>query len=87
MATFNNSYGFVFLRALDTFGASLIWRDYALTISSMTGLELRKSAPARWARVLGWCLNHVAAGHCESAISADTLRAHQALLLLVGVAP
>jgi hypothetical protein len=81
---FNNSYGFVFLRAVDLFWASLVWRDYAVTISSMTGLELRKPAPKRWARILGWCLNHLQAGHCEAAIAADLTRAYLAIKILEG---
>ena len=81
---YNNSYGFVILRAIDLFWGTLIWRDYAITISSMTGLELRKAAPARWARILGWVLNHIEPHHCEMAIAADLLRAQTAQAVLTG---
>ncbi len=83
---FNNSYGVLLARTIDVLTCSWLWRDYDCTISSMTGLELRKAAPARWARVLGWCLNHIEANHCELAIQADIFRAHTALLVLTGVA-
>lgn len=84
MATFNNSYGLVIARALDILACTWIWRDYDITISSMTGLELRKPAPARWARLLGWVLNNLQAGHCESAIVADRERCKAALEILGG---
>lgn len=81
---FNNSYGVLLARTIDVLTCSWIWRDYDITISSMTGLELRKPAPARWARILGWCLNHIEPHHCEMAIAADLLRAQTAQAVLTG---
>jgi hypothetical protein len=83
----NNSYGVVLARTVDILLCGWIWRDYDITISSMCGLELRKPVPARWARILGWCLNHIQTNHCKQAIDADMLRAHTALLILVGMTP
>lgn len=82
MSTYTNTYFLVLLRAFDILACSWVWRDYDITISSMTGLELRKPAPKRWARVLGWVLNHLQAGHCESAILADRERCLEALKIL-----
>ena len=69
---------------LDIFFCSLIFQDPDVTISAVTGLELRKAAPAGWARALGWVLNHIQTNHCELAISNDILRAKAALTLLEG---
>jgi hypothetical protein len=80
--TFDNAWAIVILRSLDVFWACLIWRDYDITISSYTGLELRKPAPALWARALGWVLNHIQANHCEGAITADIERGRAALTIL-----
>lgn len=82
MSYYSNSYAMVLARSLDILACSWIWRDYDITISSMTGLELRKSAPARWAKILGWCLNHLQANHCEQAIVADIARCTEALKIL-----
>lgn len=81
-AKYNKGYVITILRAFDIFAASLIWRDYGVTISAMTGLELRKPQPAKWAKILGAVLNWISPGHCESAIASDRLRAHQALKIL-----
>jgi hypothetical protein len=81
---FNNSYGVLLARTIDVLTCSWIWRDYDITISSMTGLALRAQQPPRWARVLGWCLDHIEANHCELAIAADKQRATNALLVLNG---
>jgi hypothetical protein len=80
-----NSYTMVLARAVDIFACTLIWRDYDVTISSMCGLQLRKAKPARWAKILGWVLNHLQANHCELAIVADLQRAKTTLQML-GVA-
>jgi len=80
----NNSYGMVLARAIDILACSWIWRDYDITISSMTGLALRKASPPRWAKVLGWCLNHLQTNHCELAIQADLQRVSQAAAILTG---
>lgn len=78
----NNTYAFKFLIALDMFACALIWRDSDVTISSMTGLEMRKSAPALWARALNGFLNLLQKGHCELAIASDLARAQAAQQLL-----
>lgn len=82
MQTYSNSYVMVLARTVDILFCGWIWRDYDVTISSMCGLELRKPSPRLWARVLGGALNKLQRGHCEAAISADTHRAMDALLML-----
>ena len=79
---YNNSYGVVVARSIDILCASWVWRDYDITISSMCGLELRKVAPALWARWLGAALDRIEAGHCELAIQADLERSAQAQAIL-----
>ena len=79
---FNKNYFVTILRAFDIFMAALIWRDYGVTISSMTGLELRKAQPAKWAVILGGFLNWIRPGHCEAAIVADRLRDREGLIIL-----
>lgn len=82
-AAYGKGYVETILRAFDIFVGTLIWRDYGITISAMTGLELRKPQPALWAKLLGtYFLNFFWPGHCEGAIASDTLRAHQALRIL-----
>lgn len=84
-ATFSNAYYAVLLRGIDILACTWIWRDYDITISSMTGLELRKPAPAHWAILLGReFLNRLQTNHCERAIAADKLRCEQALEILNG---
>lgn len=82
MGVYNNSYGMVIARTIDILACSWVWRDYDITISSMTGLELRKPNAARWAKILGGFLNFLQANHCELAIAADEMRANQALSIL-----
>ena len=77
------TYGYVLARAIDVLCATAIWRDSDVTISAMCGMELRKPSPARWARWLGWVLNHIQANHCEQAIAADIARA-KAILVRLG---
>lgn len=72
------------IRAVDIFGAAVVFRDTDVTISSECGLALRRPAPPRWARWLGAFLNWVQPGHCEIAIAADIQRAKDALALLGG---
>jgi hypothetical protein len=79
-----NSYGLVIARSVDILACSWIWRDYDITISSMAGLELRKPAPARWARVLGGILSKLQTNHCELAIVADLARVVAAEAILTG---
>lgn len=79
---YSNAYFLVILRGVDILLCSWIWRDYDITISSMTGLALRKPNPPRWARLLGGFLNWLQTDHCEQAIAADTLRCAQALEIL-----
>jgi hypothetical protein len=81
---YSNVYFLVLLRAVDILACSWIWRDYDITISSMCGLQLRTAKPAWWAKILGNTLNWLQAGHCESAIIADTDRCQQALSILQG---
>jgi len=78
----NNSFVMVVLRGIDILAATWIWRDYDITISSLTGLELRKPAPRKWAVVLGWVLNHIQKNHCELAIASDRLRALTTMQML-----
>lgn len=83
MTTYSNSYVMVLARTVDILLCGWIWRDYDVTISSMTGLELRKKAgAARWAKVLGGFLNWIQTNHCELAVAADIERANQALGIL-----
>ncbi len=70
------------LVALDMFTCSLIWCDSGITISSMTGLALRKPDPPLWARILGGVLNRIEAGHTTKAIQNDIARAHRTLTIL-----
>lgn len=83
MNTYSNSYVMVLARTVDILLCGWIWRDYDVTISSMTGLALRTTKPL-WSRLLGGFLNWLQTNHCELAIQADTERASQALLLLSG---
>jgi hypothetical protein len=80
--TFTNVWAVVILRALDVFFACCIWRDYDVTISAWTGLDLRKPTPQHWSRILGWILNRIQPNHCELAIAADIERAQAALIIL-----
>ena len=80
----NNSYAFKLLIAIDMFVCAVIWRDSGITISSMTGLNLRRPTPSLWAKGLGWVLNHIQSGHCELAITHDISRAKAALVILNG---
>jgi hypothetical protein len=80
---YSNAYTTLIARALDIFLGTSIWRDYGVTISSMCGLQLRTAKPAWWAVLIGRnFLERFWPGHCEGAIAADILRAHQALKLL-----
>ena len=77
-----STYGFKILLGLDMLGSVLIFRDPDVTISSLTGLELRKPVPRMWARVLGKILNTLSKGHCERAISHDIERAKSTIAIL-----
>lgn len=79
---FNNSWMFVFLRAIDLFIAALIWRTYGVTISAFTGLECRRWRPALWAVYLGAFLVFLQNNHCEQAIRCDLERAVNAQRVL-----
>jgi hypothetical protein len=79
---YGNSYAFVVLRALDLNVASLLWRNYGVTISAMTGLALRAVDPPAWAVLLGAFLTFCQTNHCEEAIAADRERARQALKIV-----
>lgn len=82
MSKYDNAYVVVIARTIDILLCGWIWRDYDITISSMTGLELRKPSPARWARILGGFLNWIQTNHCELAIAADLNRCSQAIAIL-----
>jgi hypothetical protein len=65
-------YVYKFLIYLDRFIGAIIWRESNVTISAQCGLELRKPAPAWWARWLGdKFLNRFWPNHCEIAIRYD----------------
>lgn len=81
-ATYSNAYVLVLARTVDIMLCGWIWRNYDITISSMTGLELRKTTPAPWAKILGGLLNGIQPGHCEAAIVADTARLQEAAIIL-----
>jgi len=83
-ASVNNTYVVLLARTVDILLCGWVFRQYDITISSMCGLELRKPAPARWARILGGALNWLQTGHCESAIAADIARCKAALGVLGG---
>ena len=76
------TWGFKVLLYVDMFIGACIWRDSGLTISSYTGLALRKPQPPWWAKALGWVLNTLQPGHCNSAIAHDRQRAREALVIL-----
>ena len=78
----DNTYVFKLLLYVDIFFSGVFFRDTGITISARTGLELRKPSPARWAVVLGWCLNHLQRDHTSLAIVHDRERAHAALEML-----
>lgn len=79
----NNGYAFKVLLYFDMFIGAIIWRDSDVTISSFTGLELRKPKPRWWAILLGrYFLEKIQKGHCESAITHDIGRAQAALEIL-----
>ncbi len=80
--TYNRSYFATVLRAIDMFVAVLITKDYDITISSYTGLAMRRASPPRWARALNWFLNKCEKNHCELAILADIKRAQLSLDML-----
>lgn len=84
LVKYNQTYAVVVARCIDLCVAGFIWRDYGVTISSFTGLELRRPKPALWARALGWVLNHIETNHCELAIACDIERADAALHILEG---
>lgn len=80
----SGAYWFKFLIAIDMCAAALIFRDADVTISSLTGLALRKETPPIWAIVLGrWFLNRLQTDHCELAIVHDVLRLRAAERVLL----
>ncbi len=77
------AYWFKFILGVDMLGAAILFRDPDVTISSMTGLALRRTTPPIWAIVLGrWFLNRLQKDHCELAIVHDIMRAKGAIKLL-----
>jgi len=81
-----NGYVFKVLLFFDIFVCALIFRDPDVTISSETGLAMRKPNPPWWAKALSGLLNHIQTNHCELAIQGDIARAQTALVRL-GSAP
>jgi len=82
---YNKTYAITIALGIDILFASWIWRDYDITISAFTGLELRRGKDAaRWAKILGAFLNWLEANHCELAIQGDRARAADALKVLGG---
>ncbi len=77
----------VLATSVDIFFAAIVWRHYDVTISSLTGLALRRPNPPWWAERLGAFLNWVQPNHCELAIASDAARARAAIELLSGHAP
>jgi hypothetical protein len=77
----SQGYAVVVARCIDLLIAGWIWRDYGITISSMTGLATASSPPL-WARALNAFLNSLETGHCELAIACDIERAYAALGIL-----
>ena len=75
-------YAVVVARCIDIMVAGWIWRDYGVTLSSMTGIAMRRPNPPLWAKALNACLNFVERGHCELAIACDIERAQAALQIL-----
>jgi hypothetical protein len=80
--SFTQTYPGKILVAVDMFVCSVIWRDSGITISSMTGLALRRPSPPRWAKVLGFILNHIQENHTGLSIEGDIARAKAALVTL-----
>jgi hypothetical protein len=78
------SWLFKLLIYIDIFWCSVIFGNADVTISSMTGLRMRKPNPPMWARALNAGLNRIQPRHCDLAIEADTIRAIEALQLLGG---
>ncbi len=66
----------------DIFTASVFWKHADVTVSSLCGLELRKSGGIWSLRVIGRLLNRIQTDHCERAIASDIERAREALTLL-----
>ena len=75
----SGTYLYKLLIALDMLGAVVLFRDADVTISAMTGLQLRRARPAWWARILGGFLNGLSHGHCERAMVDDIARAERAI--------
>jgi hypothetical protein len=70
------------LLGIDIFFCMVLFRDPDVTISSETGLALQRANPPLWAKILGWCLDHIQQGHCQLAIKNDILRAKTAIAYL-----
>ncbi len=81
---FQRGYAYKVLLYLDILGCSVIWRDPDVTISSETGLAMRKPNPPRWAKVLNAVLNRIQPNHCQLAIQDDIDRAKRAIVYLGG---
>ena len=85
---YSNVYIVVVARAIDIFFGTLFEREYGITISSYTRLEMLKPKPARWARILNAFLDFLEKNHCELARLCDIERADKAKAILQGqIAP
>ena len=75
-------YGAKVLFFFDLFVCALIFRIPDVTISSLTGLALRKPNPPLVAKLISKFCNIFAPNHCENAIAADRARAEATIQLL-----
>lgn len=66
---------------LDILACSLVTRNPDMTLSARCGLYCRRDPPAFW-YLLGKLLEALQRGHLEMAITADRVRAQEALKLL-----
>jgi hypothetical protein len=81
---YSNAYIVVVARAIDILLGTFWKRDYGITISSYTRLEMLKPSPARWARALNTFLDFLEKDHCELARICDIERADKAKAILQG---
>jgi len=91
--SWSSTYSHAIVIALDMLGSVLLWtnRGADVTVSSMCGLELRKThTDAPYSKRLVWLgrlLNWSEPGHCEAAIRSDLARLEVARALLTSIPP
>lgn len=83
----SNTYSHTLVIAVDIFTASTFWNTEDVTVSSLSGLALRKGEINTFLAHLGNLLNKIQNDHCELAIAADLSRCAQASALLNSVPP